>query len=97
MVLLLLLAQLGAVVHEIGHLCRVGTSIHVQLHADTSADNKTCELCLAYSQMGSPLAGQHSVTLLEPDCPDVDAHPPWAVTPSETLSPRSRGPPAAQA
>jgi len=50
----MVLAQFGAVRHEISHL--VDEQGQVQSHGKQLAHAGTCEECLAYAQVASPLA-----------------------------------------
>ena len=90
--LLLLLAQQGAVLHQISHLGHSG-SLDVRVHADTVLD-KGCDLCIAFSQVTSPAT--HSVQLpqFEPAACAADPLRDSLPTLSAVLAPRSRGPPS---
>jgi len=91
--LLLLFAQHGAVLHELSHICYVaGTQIAVQA-ADDSAD-KTCELCLGYSQLANSVAHSVPVFLVQRSASQIGTERPVAATPVDLPTPRSRGPPA---
>ena len=91
---LLLSAQLGAVLHEVSHICRVSTNVHVQVHADTALE-KMCDLCVAYSQLANPFGHNVAVAHFEPtSCTAVWLRP-CALNPADVLTPRSRGPPSA--
>jgi hypothetical protein len=91
--LLLLLAQQGAVLHEMSHLVRVGSHAEARLHADTLIE-KTCELCLAYSQVANPAGNSVQRALFEPSACAAGSNPPCTATPAAVPTPRSRGPPA---
>jgi hypothetical protein len=91
--LLLLTAQLGAVLHEVSHICRVGTNVHQQLHADTYLE-KTCELCLAFSQVANPSGNTAQTRHFDPASCAAEILVSCAVTPAGVPSPRSRGPPS---
>ena len=95
--LLLLLAQQGAVLHEVGHISQIGVGAKVQagLHADTVLDN-SCKLCLAFSQVANPAGNTVGVTQFEPLCGSVRPTAARAVTPRDIPTPRSRGPPASR-
>lgn len=92
--LLLVFSQLGAVLHEIGHLShgeRAGTPT---LTAQQAADS-SCPTCEAYAQVANPASGSAhahaacaSVSLAVPA-------PPCAFLGADTPTPRSRGPPQA--
>jgi len=89
--LLLLLAQHGAIVHELSHICRVG-NVEVRLQPDTALE-KTCELCLAYSQLANPAGHTVHALVFEPAAHAVGTDRPSAAIPAEVPTARSRGPP----
>jgi hypothetical protein len=89
--LLLLLAQQGAVLHEMSHIVRVG-QMDARVQADTLAD-KTCELCLAYSQLANPASHSIHMPLFEPSACAAGANPRYPATPADSPTARSRGPP----
>jgi hypothetical protein len=91
--LLLLTAQLGAVLHEVSHICRVGTHAREQVHADTFLE-KACDLCVAFSQVANPAGNTVDVARFEPSSCAAGSIAPCAATPADVLTPRSRGPPA---
>ncbi len=91
--LLLLLAQHGAVLHEVSHICRVGTNVHAQMHADTLLE-KTCELCYAFSQVANPAGNSVASSHLEPVSSATASGESYAATPAHVPTPRSRGPPS---
>jgi hypothetical protein len=91
--LLLLTAQLGAVLHEVSHICRVGTNVEAQAHADTFLE-KTCELCLAFSQVTNPAGNTVAVGQFEPSSCSAGSLVAGAATPADVPTPRSRGPPS---
>src|SRR5262249_34620125 len=90
--LLLLFAQFGAVLHEVSHISRVSTNVRAQVHADIALD-RTCLLCLAFSQVSNPAGNSVNVAHFEPSSCAADAAPPCSVIPRDVLAPRSRGPP----
>ena len=90
--LLLILVQSGAVLHEVSHIIRVGTNVHTQMHAGTALD-KTCQLCLAFSQASNPVGNSVDVVHFEPASCAASSAPPCSVIPRDVLAPRSRGPP----
>ena len=90
---LLLTAQLGAVLHEVSHICRVSTNVHEQVHADTTLE-KMCDLCVAYSQLANPFGNNVAVAHFEPTSCTAGLLRPRAVNVLDTLTPRSRGPPS---
>jgi hypothetical protein len=91
--LLLLLAQYGAVLHEVSHLSRIGANVQAQVHADTTVD-KTCQLCLAFSQVSNPAGNTVNVSYFEPSACAANSAPPCSIIPRDVLAPRSRGPPS---
>jgi hypothetical protein len=91
--LLLLTAQLGAVLHEVSHICRVGTNVQAQAHSDTSLQ-KPCELCFAFSQVANPAGNTVHVGQFEPSSCAAGSLAARAVTPAAVPTPRSRGPPS---
>ena len=92
--LLLLLAQQGAVLHEISHLCHT-SSLGVHVQADTGTElAKACELCLAFSQVANPACHSVHVPLFEPSACAAGCPRSSAVTAADAPSPRSRGPPS---
>jgi hypothetical protein len=90
--LLLLLAQYGAVLHEVSHISHAGANVRAQVHADIALD-RSCQLCLAYSQVANPAGNAVNVACLEPSSCAAGATPPCSVIPRDVLAPRSRGPP----
>jgi len=91
--LLLLLAQQGAVLHEVSHICRVGSHVEARVQADTLLE-KTCELCLAFSQVANPAGNTVAVVRFEPSACAAGSKPLRAATPTDVPTPRSRGPPS---
>ena len=90
--LLLLLGQHGAVLHELSHVCSAATA-QVTVQADSSAD-KTCELCLGYSQLANSVAHSVAHVLVERVPSLIGTDRLFAAFPVDLPTPRSRGPPA---
>jgi hypothetical protein len=90
--LLLLLAQQGAVLHEVSHISRVMAADSARIHADTGF-SKACDLCLAFSQVTNPADNTVTVTHFAPPSCGARSKPAYAVTPGDLPAPRSRGPP----
>jgi hypothetical protein len=92
--LLLVFAQLGAVLHELGHLGHCERSAGVTLRlAQPSAEGGICPSCEAFAQVTNPAGGAHAGS---------DACPPGllllvdrdsAIVAADTPVARSRGPP----
>ena len=93
--LLLLTAQLGAVLHEVSHICRVGSTVEARVQAGGLLE-RSCELCLAFSQVTNPAGNTVSVVRFEPSACAAGHQPPCAATPADIPTPRSRGPPAVE-
>ncbi|HUI59283.1 MAG TPA: hypothetical protein VLX90_03635 [Steroidobacteraceae bacterium] len=77
--------------HEMSHLARADSAA-VRLEADRSFD-KTCELCLAFSQVANPAGATGHAVLFEPSAHAVRSIPRSAATPADVPTARSRGPP----
>ena len=94
--LLLVFAQHGAVLHELGHLSHAGNAAGATLRADAQpANGGICQSCEAYTQVANPAAGGQPALPLDPAAftPLPDCGCPLAGADSPT--PRSRGPPRA--
>ncbi len=92
MALLLLTAQMGAVLHEVSHMSRVGIHARERLNTNTYLQ-KTCDLCIAFSQVANPSANTVAVAHFEPSSCAAGSIAACAVTPTDVPAPRSRGPP----
>lgn len=93
LVLLLLAAQQGAVVHELSHIAGShGAALTVK--SDGVAEG-ACALCPAFAQAASP-AFSHSFHILLLDRTEVEggAEPQIGIVDTAVLTPRSRGPPS---
>ena len=94
MSLLLVLAQTGAVLHELGHLAHDGTPRGASLHcSEHLLDNGPCLTCEAFAQIANPAAGSAAAPAIAPaslvPIPTLGC----AIVSAEVPSPRSRGPP----
>jgi hypothetical protein len=91
--LLLVLAQHGAVLHELSHFGH--GSDGVSLHQDPGlSEGASCPTCQAFSQVANP-AGSYSFELgLVPRSLNPTSEPAYAIAGADVPSPRSRGPPA---
>ena len=92
--LLLVFAQQGAVLHELGHLSvgerAEGSALRAQLPA-----GGPCATCEAFAQLANPAAGAaHTLCASAPVYFPIPA-PVYAIIAADTLTPRSRGPPQA--
>lgn len=92
LLLLLILAQQGAVVHEVAHVNGVA---NMDLKAASGAADSACALCPAFAQVNTP-AFSHSfdIPLLIRVTLELSAEPLYAVIGTAVPRPRSRGPPA---
>jgi len=91
LLLLLITAQQGAVVHELGHVSRAN---RIDVKVASAVTDTTCALCPAFAQVNTP-AFSHSfhIPLLVRTALTLSAEPLYAVIDTAVPSPRSRGPP----
>ena len=92
LLLLLLLAQQGAVVHELSHLS-VADAGHARVESKTAADGP-CPLCAEFAQVVTPAFG-HAFQFphLVLATPELGPEPHRASIEASVPTPRSRGPP----
>jgi hypothetical protein len=93
LLLLLMVAQQGAVVHELSHVLGAN-HVDLRVQSDEAAD-KTCALCPAFAQVVTP-AFSHSfhIPLLVRFALDPVSEPRYAAIDAAVPRPRSRGPPS---
>jgi hypothetical protein len=94
--LLLLLAQHGALLHELGHLSHVTRTAGATLQADGHAlEGAACPTCVAFSQVANPAAG--GASNLAASLPGITPAPDpcYAIVAAGAPIARSRGPPQA--
>jgi hypothetical protein len=92
--LLLVFAQQGAVLHELGHLSHGDRGDGPALSAQQPADS-ICPTCEAFAQVANPAAGAaDTFAACAPAFLAVPA-PSCAFLGADTPTPRSRGPPQA--
>lgn len=93
LLLLLLIAQQGAVVHEVGHLSEISSN---EAHAGAALVDATCALCPAFAQVVTP-AFSHSfhIPVLLRAALERCADPLYVAVDAAVPTPRSRGPPSA--
>jgi hypothetical protein len=93
LLLLLMVAQQGAVVHELSHVLGAN-HVDLRVQSDEAAD-KTCALCPAFAQVVTP-AFSHSfhIPLLVRFALDPVSEPQYAAIDAAVPRPRSRGPPS---
>jgi hypothetical protein len=92
LLLLLLIAQQGAVVHEVGHLSEVSSN---EAHVSGGLVDATCALCPAFAQVVTP-AFSHSfhIPVLLRAALDRSTDPLYVAVDTAVPTPRSRGPPS---
>ena len=93
LLLVLVTAQQGAVLHKLSHICRAAST---ELGIDADQAHPPCELCLAFAQVGTFLGPSHHVPLVHPSPPQLGPEPQYSVVATESPTPRSRGPPFAR-
>ncbi len=93
LLLLLMVAQQGAVVHELSHVVDA-EHVGLRVQTDTGAD-KACALCPAFAQVVTP-AFSHSfhIPVLVRLALDPLSEPQYAAIDAAVPRPRSRGPPS---
>ena len=90
--LLLVFAQHGALLHELGHLSHAG-------HAGPAAavlqatDDGTCPTCEAYAQIASPASATDAHVAVCPAEFLPAPEPCYGIAAADAPNPRSRGPP----
>ncbi len=91
LLLLLVTAQQGALVHELSHLSRPGSA---GARTETSvAAERACALCASYAQIGNAASPAVHVPAIVRARPELNAEPYLALIAAEVPRPRSRGPP----
>jgi hypothetical protein len=94
--LLLVFAQHGAVLHELGHLSHGGRDAGATLRADLQpGSSAVCQACEAYAQVANPAPSGPAVVPLEPAACIPTPDPCYTIAGAEAPTPRSRGPPSA--
>jgi hypothetical protein len=87
--LLLVFAQHGALLHELGHLIHAG-------HAGPAlqaTDDGTCPTCEAYAQSANPAAATAAALTAHPAIFLPTPEPRYGLAATQVPTPRSRGPP----
>jgi hypothetical protein len=91
--LLLLLAQHGAVLHEISHLDRVHTDGTTLREAGHGLESALCLTCEAFSQVTNPATVGALHLPLAPAALIPTPDPLYSIVAARAPTPRSRGPP----
>ena len=89
--LLLVFAQQGAILHELGHVYRTGAP--ALKNDPTLLDGKLCETCLAFAQAANPASGTTYVPPIVAAVRHVSPEPRYSIIAAGVPAPRSRGPP----
>jgi hypothetical protein len=93
--LLLVFAQQGAVLHELGHLSHGDRGTAPELRADVAIMDGACSTCAAFAVVANPASGAvntlaaHAAVFLPVPAPSS------AFVGADAPTPRSRGPPQA--
>jgi hypothetical protein len=92
LLMLLLLAQQGALVHEFSHVSHIGST---EAKPTPGLADSTCALCPAFAQVVTP-AFSHSfdVPLLVRAALEPSTEPLYGAVDTAIPTPRSRGPPS---
>jgi hypothetical protein len=94
MSLLLVLAQHGAVLHELGHLGHASAPHGLSLQRGGQLlDNGPCMTCEAFAQVATPAAGKVASPVTAAAALIPTPAPGYAIVAADVPSPRSRGPP----
>jgi hypothetical protein len=88
--LLLVIAQQGAILHELSHVYRTGTP---HLQSEQSLDGKLCEVCLSFSQVANPASGALAVLPAVAAVRHEPSAPEFSIIAADAPAWRSRGPP----
>jgi hypothetical protein len=92
--LLLVLAQHGAALHELGHLSHSARSEGATLRAGMELlENQLCPTCQAFSQIANPATARAIPVGVTPAAIIPASDPRYAIVSAEAPTPRSRGPP----
>lgn len=90
----LLLAQQGAVLHELSHLYYSGQSSGAQIAPGGDfLDNSHCLTCQAFAQVAHPATGSTPAFIAPAHAPPAGPTPLHSVADAAAPTPRNRGPP----
>lgn len=93
--LLLVFAQHGAVLHELGHLSHGGRDGAPALRADVQIVEGACSTCAAFAVVANPASGAINTLAASAAVYLPTPAPAYAVVAADTPTPRNRGPPQA--
>jgi hypothetical protein len=91
--LLLVLAQHGALLHELGHLSHASVPAGVSLQPGNALLDGPCLTCEAFAQVANPAAGEAAGPAVGPAALIPAPAPGYEIVGADVPSPRSRGPP----
>jgi hypothetical protein len=93
--LLLVFAQHGAVLHELGHLSHGERGSSPALRADLQVIDGACSTCAAFAQVANPAAGTVNTLAASAAIRLAPSEPLYTVAAADVPTPRNRGPPQA--
>jgi hypothetical protein len=93
--LLLVFAQHGAVLHELGHLSQGDRGHAPALRADVQVMDGVCSTCAAFAVVANPASGAANTLAASAAVYLPTPAPVYAIIAADTPTPRSRGPPQA--
>ena len=92
--LLLVLAQHGALLHELGHLSQRTAAEGATLHPHAGVpESGLCLTCEAFSQVANPATAGAAQVAASPPALIPTPDPCYAIVAADAPTPRSRGPP----
>jgi len=91
--LLLLVAQHGALLHELGHYAHGAQTAGTALQGSSTLDGGRCLTCEAFSQVTNPATAGAVHVPLSPAALTPIPDPSFGVAAANAPTPRSRGPP----
>jgi hypothetical protein len=93
--LLLVFAQQGAVLHELGHLSHGDRGSAPALRADVQLLDGACSTCAAFAVVANPASGATSTFAASAAVYLPTPAPVYATVAADIPTPRNRGPPQA--
>jgi hypothetical protein len=93
--LLLVFAQHGAVLHELGHLGHADRGSGPALRGDVQLLDASCATCEAFAQVANPASGAAGTLAASAPAYLPTPDPLCAIAAADVPTPRSRGPPQA--
>ncbi len=96
--LLLLLAQQGALLHELSHTYYAGHQHGAQVRHDAQLpDDSVCPTCQAFAQVAHPVGNSTAILAVPPAAYLQSPSPTYHIIDAAAPTPRSRGPPTTRA